>query len=119
MADKKSSGFEISKGEPLTIGDEACSSDPKRVISMIDEHLTEEKFDGSYNRRSRWVGEHTRCCRRWWCRACARALAAADSAVAGGDGRASTRGAAAAAGAERARERSLLLLLLLPEGRSR
>ena len=51
MAGKTLSGFEISKGEPLTIGEEACARDLKRVISMIDEHLTEEKFTNSYTRK--------------------------------------------------------------------
>ena len=53
MADKQLSGFEISQGEPLDIGAEACAQDLKRIISMIDEHLSQETYGDTYVRKRR------------------------------------------------------------------
>ena len=53
MADKQLSGFEISQGEPLDVGAEACAQDLKRIISMIDEHLSQETYVDTYVRKRR------------------------------------------------------------------
>ena len=75
MAGKQLSGFEISKGEPLTISDEACARDLKRVISMIDSTsktgvgATAAAVDGPIGGANRAVAAtrgstRFRCCRR-------------------------------------------------------